>query len=806
MIGQTLGHYRIVEQIGAGGMGVVYRAHDERLERDVAVKVLPEGTLAEDTARKRFRKEALALSKINHPSIATVHDFDSQGGVDFLAMELVPGQTLSDKLASGALPDKDTVRLALQLVDGLAAAHAEGVVHRDLKPANIKITPDGRVKILDFGLAKAVGPAAGAATTQTASELNHVAGTLPYMAPEQLRGEAVDARSDVYAVGVVLFEMTTGRRPFEERASAALIGEILHTAPPSPGLLQSDVSLRLEEIILKCLEKKPDDRYQATREVLVDLRRVQRDLDVEPPRVVAAQPPAPTRVRPARLWGVVAVGLVLALLAVSAVFFYRSLQPSRPSELRLANIRRLTSLAGDETQPTQSPDGQFVAFVSEVSGNRDVWIKPVSGGDEIQVTHHPADDFDPDWSPDGSTIAFRSYRGAGGIYTIPAFGGTALRISDFGYRPRWSPDGTRILFQLRLYGLIPNEIYVMQYPPAGAPEAVLKSEGQDLYLLADWSHDGKALIVLKQSRVDPSGLAILPLDPPGSLSLLQLDGGNVNGRNHVWSSTQDALIFAAGGSLSYVTLDPSNPARAISGGQLTTARDDFPDVSRDGRQLAYNTSSTQSDIWKVRLDPATGLAIDDPIRVTMSAANEVAPVVLPDDRHLLFLSDRNNGRHLYVSDLDGQGVQLVDRTLNGIQSPSVSPDGRLISILKGNPFERFLIPFDPLTLEALGPPQSLGVDGSETWTADGKWISRRASGDGFETIEDPLGEATRSVDWPLSPEFLNDYPSLIFPAPSPDGRWLAFGAYERRDQPSIFVVGHGGGEPTLVWEGSGFPS
>ena len=179
MIGQTLGHYRIVEKIGEGGMGVVYRAHDERLDRDVAVKVLPEGTLADGGTRKRFRKEALALSKLNHPNVATVHDFDTQGGVDFLAMEHIAGETLQDKLESGPLPEKEIARLGTALVDGLAAAHAQGLVHRDLKPGNVRITPDGLLKILDFGLARAIGPVGESALTQTAGELQGVAGTLP---------------------------------------------------------------------------------------------------------------------------------------------------------------------------------------------------------------------------------------------------------------------------------------------------------------------------------------------------------------------------------------------------------------------------------------------------------------------------------------------------------------------------------------------------------------------------------------------------------------------------------------------------
>ncbi|MGH9532071.1 MAG: protein kinase domain-containing protein [Terriglobales bacterium] len=274
MISQTLGHYRILEQIGAGGMGVVYRAHDERLDRDVAVKVLPVGTLGDEPARKRFRKEALTLSKLNHPNIETVFDFDTEEGVDFLVMELIPGSTLDQKLLAGALPEKNVIRLGTQLAEGLAAAHAEGVIHRDLKPGNLRLTPDGRFKILDFGLAKLLQPVSDQALTQSLSEAHGVTGTLPYMAPEQLRGEAVDARSDIWAAGCVLYEMATAHRPFPQTSGPLLTDAILHHAPPPPRALCAAISPGLEVILLKALDKDPEHRYQSARELRVDLERL----------------------------------------------------------------------------------------------------------------------------------------------------------------------------------------------------------------------------------------------------------------------------------------------------------------------------------------------------------------------------------------------------------------------------------------------------------------------------------------------------------------------------------------------------
>ena len=275
MIGQTLGHYSIVEKIGAGGMGEVYRAHDEQLDRDVALKVLPTGTLPNEAARRHFRQEALALAKLNHPNIETVHEFSTQNGVDFLAMELIPGNSLAQRLKHGPLPEQELVRLAIQFAEGLAFAHEHGVIHRDLKPGNLMITPDGRLKILDFGLARLLLPGQDTDRTQSISTTaGAIAGTVPYMSPEQLRGLLVDARSDIYSAGSVLYEMATGNRPFHQSQSAELIGAILHEKPDPPSSRNRHVSAVLECVVMKALDKEPARRYQSARELCVALEGV----------------------------------------------------------------------------------------------------------------------------------------------------------------------------------------------------------------------------------------------------------------------------------------------------------------------------------------------------------------------------------------------------------------------------------------------------------------------------------------------------------------------------------------------------
>jgi len=273
MVDQTLGHFRILEKIGQGGMGVVYRARDERLERDVALKVLPAGALADDGARRRFRKEALALAQVNHPNIGVIHDFDCEEGVDFLVMEYIPGATLSERL-NAPLPEKEVARLGRQLADGLAAAHGQGIVHQDLKPGNLRVTPDERLKILDFGIAKLLRVESDGDATLTETATGKISGTVPYMSPEQLQGERVDARSDIYAAGTVLYEMATGERPFGTAHGARLIDAILHQAPEPPRAVNPKVSPELEAIILKALDKDPERRYQSAKELRVDLERL----------------------------------------------------------------------------------------------------------------------------------------------------------------------------------------------------------------------------------------------------------------------------------------------------------------------------------------------------------------------------------------------------------------------------------------------------------------------------------------------------------------------------------------------------
>ena len=362
LVGIELGHYRIVEKIGAGGMGEVYRAHDQRLDRDVALKILPAGVLSGEDGRRRFRMEARALSKLNHPNIAVVHDFDCQDGIDFLVMEYVEGKSLLGVLETGALPEKEIAVLGAQIAEALEEAHEHGVVHRDLKPGNILVTPKGRAKVIDFGLAKFLHPASGLAATESFVEVGFFAGTLPYMSPEQLLGEPPDARSDIFSFGAVLYEMATGQRPFQAKVPTALAEDIIHKPTPPPVRLRPEISQSLEQIIVKCLAKDPSYRYQTAKELAVDLRRL-----ALPTRVAEAEVKSGRRIsHPRRL---IAAALLITTTIVLGLIASKLRQrwiASGTERIESLAVLPIENLSGDPAQDYFA-DGMTEALITDLA-------------------------------------------------------------------------------------------------------------------------------------------------------------------------------------------------------------------------------------------------------------------------------------------------------------------------------------------------------------------------------------------------------------------------------------------------------
>jgi serine/threonine protein kinase len=450
--GTRLGTYEILDAIGAGGMGEVYRARDAKLDRDVALKVLPEGVLSDESARRSFQREARALSRLSHPHVATVYDFDTANGMDFLVMELVRGPSLRDRLREkGPLPEKHAIRLGTQLARGLQAAHEEGIVHRDLKPGNLHLTPDGLLKILDFGLARLPKrPASQKEDAPTQTMAGKVLGTLPYMPPEQCVGRGVDARTDLYAAGAVLYEMVTGQRLFSRPSHAELVDAILHDEPVPPRNLNERLSPRLEAVILKALDKDPELRHQTAKDLLVDLERVQ--------LIPSSMERSPLDVGPGtrrRRRLVVLAALPAALLLSGLVWMARPLPAPRVLEVRPVTRGLGAALPEALGSPSWATDGERLYYLSTRDGRAHLTQTPVTGGEprEIQVGPHLWMAIEGYFRSQGSLLAIGTEHpesldaeDAGmPVWLIPAPGGAGKRIGTLlAWSAAAAPDEQRI--------------------------------------------------------------------------------------------------------------------------------------------------------------------------------------------------------------------------------------------------------------------------------------------------------------------------------------------------------------------------
>jgi Tol biopolymer transport system component len=820
MVGRTISHYKVLAEVGRGGMGVVYRAEDLRLGRQVALKFLPAELGADRDALDRFQREARTASALSHPHICTIYDIDAHEGQPFIVMELLEGRTLREMLAGRRLELPAVIDLAMQMADGVAAAHAKGIIHRDIKPANLFVTTAGQVKILDFGLAKLAAderaPAAADRSPSQATVLSPDAlitspgqtlGTVAYMSPEQVRGEELDPRTDIFSCGVVIYEMATGRLPFPGATTGVVFDGILNRRPAPVSAVNSAAPVDLDRLLDKALEKDRDLRYQSARDLRADLARLKRDSGSAAVASASVSVTSVTPVRPRRRRALIAASAV-AGIAVVGVLGYLAWAPRAPTPAPAvpAEARTLTRVTFDDglqEQPTWSPDGRFIAYASNQSGNFDIWVQPLGGGRAVQVTTDPATDWEPAWSPDGNSIAFRSEREGGGIFVVPALGGRERKLAAVGYEPSWSADGSKIFAVVQApienaSRVIPQ---VYEIPLNGGSAARILED--QLSAFADvgppaWHPDGKRL----------SFFAIRKKDGTGGLWTLPLSGGeptkstiaaDVLGRLQAarlsrpiafkWGPKGNALYYQGYSkgteNLWKIGVDPDTLQWVSGPDRLTTSSGVDSDIalSPDGGRLAFVTRIEASRLWSWPFDAKTGRVTGNEQAMTAASTSVSNFDLSVDGTRLAFLASRpgKQSEELWTRTLADGRDTLIGEAPGGYFSPRLSRDGTRVAYRRATQLRWIVIDG--------GEEQTLpeGTFDAWDWSPDGQSIllncpppektaalclsSRGAS---------HAADVRRLVSDPAYNLWQGRF--------SPDGRWVAFNA-QNLANPSVSRIG-----------------
>jgi Tol biopolymer transport system component len=768
--GSRLGPYEILAPLGAGGMGEVYKARDTRLGRAVAVKVLPERLAADAEALSRFEREGKAVAALSHPNILALHDVGREGATAYAVMELLEGETLREALASGPLSPRRATEYAVQIALGLAAAHEKGIVHRDLKPDNVFVTADERIKILDFGLAKPNAAADTGSETQSPTvsgytEPGKVMGTVGYMSPEQVRGLAVDHRSDLFSFGSVLYEMLTGRRPFQRETAAETMTAILKDELSDATGGNGNVAPALSAVLRHCLEKKPEKRFQSARDLAFALETSTASTG-SVPQVAAPVFPA----RAAKWLGLVA----LVAAAAAAVYLLRARPaPAGLPEWSDVTVTALTTDPGYEGEPTFSPDGRTIAYVADRDGNFEIYLQQIAGGPAINLTHDPAADIQPAFSPDGREIAFVSDRSSassifhaapsmphagGDIWVMPTLGGAPRRIVQNGNSPSWTPDGSGILY---VHGTFRNS-QIAHVSSTGGESRDIPIEEPFLlrYFFPRLSEDGRWLVYQNGNQIEvvaaqggkPKILAQgeCPAWGPGSTMLLFTNDEPGKGRT-IWT----APFSLARGDFA----GPPRPLTSGRGPDLGAA------VSRDGEAIAFSAVNETQNLEELPFDAESGRATGPARELTLGNNNVSFIDPSPDGKAVAFGTGRGAASHIWRVDAPGPPAELTRDPGFSDTNPAWSPEGGEIAFTRhssGRSEEGFALWI--MNADGTSPRRAAEMTGAApVWMPDGKQmvISR---GDDVFRLDVASGRATPVPGASGRTLFLVD----------PSGRWIVF--------------------------------
>jgi len=800
MIGRKVSHYEILEKLGEGGMGVVYKARDVDLDRLVAIKVLAAEAMTNPERKRRFVQEARAASALNHPNIITIHEIFQADGADFLVMELVRGRTLAQMTRGKALRLAETLKYAVQISGALAKAHAEGIVHRDLKPTNIMVTDDGLVKVLDFGLAKLIerGEAGDADATATDAALltEHgvVLGTAAYMSPEQAEGRKVDARTDIFAFGAVLYEIVAGQRAFPGETRIATLAEILHHEPKPLRELAPEAPQELDRLITRCLRKDLERRLQNMSDLRVALQELQEE-SASGAMPAAAARPASRR----RSWVGAAAGMAVAAAVATALWFWGPWRAREP----MSKATPLTTYPGSEFMPSFSPDGNQVAFCwnGEKQENFDIYLKLIGAGAHLRLTSTPEFEFGPAWSPDGRWIAFfranMTFSQKPSVFLISPLGGPERKVGETVWPlMAWSPDGKSLAVSDADAPGAPGGLFLISLETGARRRCTTPPEGWMMDSGPAFSPDGRWLAFTRGARSPNLGtgdlyMLSLALDgtPQGEPVRLTSDGSSQfpvftpDGREIVFSSSRegDETLWR----MAAFSRSEGKPERIA----VASGRAGGPAISRQApHRLAYGRIEWESNIW--RAETAGGKA---PVLFLSSTRNDFFPRFSPDGQRIAFLSDRSGSFEIWLC--DAGGANAVQLTAIGGPRLAVlrwSPDGQRIAV-EARPHGHG----DIYVVRAEGgPPQRLVGDPSDdvwpSWSRDGKWIYFGSDRGGSRQIwkVPAAGGAPVQVTTKTGVEAME----------SPDGKYLY---YRKAAFSPLWKVPLEGGEESMVVDSRG---